>query len=201
MKTYEYAGGAIGPRSHPWTGAAGDMTARYLDLRAEPALVRTALEDFAPFASFLAVERFYAMLEWVNGPGSALESSDCAFTPPYPNDHADAPQALVCTGRVMLLFRELARNAAPGELAGLRLALHRALAPVDPTFTLGAIGTTLVPVRYLALGEGGAGVMGAQLLISFWAWGDAEREAMNALGRLMKHLARAVQDVGRAAVG
>ena len=47
--------------------------------------------------------------------------------------------------------------------------------------------------------ESGAGVMGAQLMISFWAWGDAEREAMNALGRLMKHLARAVQDVGRTA--
>jgi hypothetical protein len=196
MKTYEYGGGAVGERAHPWTDAVGDAAARYVDLKASPELIRTALEDFVPWSRYLAVERFYALLAWVNGPGSTIESSDCAFTPPQANDRPDHAKALVCTGRLMILFRELARNVVPGELAALTLALHRALAPVDPGFEFGAIGTTLVPVHYRELPP--AAAHGAQLMVSFWAWGDSETETMNHLGRLMKHLTRAVQDVVRA---
>jgi hypothetical protein len=124
-----------------------------------------------------------------------LESNDCAFTGPHPNPDVAVPKALQCSGRIMVLFRALERNTTEGQIEWLKLQLHQDLVGVDPNFRSGVIGTTIVPVRYLALPESGNQQLGSQLMISFWAWGDSEAENMVNLARLLKNLSQALRKV------
>jgi hypothetical protein len=196
MKTCEYSGEPFpSARSHPWTDAVTSSDFRYYDLRSSPALIRSSLEDFVPWSRFAAIDRFYGLLEWLNGPASLLESNDCAFTAPHPNENPQFPRRLECSGRVMILFRELACNLLPQALPGLTMALHNALAPADPSFELGVIGTTLVPVRYVTLPGPPNAQLGSQLMVSFWAWGSDEAEIMANLDRLVRNLSQALRDV------
>ena len=191
MKTCEYAGDPFTePRSHPWVDAVNGADYRYYDLTATPALIRSALEDFTPWARYSAVESFYNLLERLNHRGSVLESNDCAFTGPHLSAGTDGEKALECSGRVMILFRALASNTALG-VERLKNAIHAELVALDPGFRWGVIGTTIVPARYLALLDGEQ--LGAQLMISFWAWGDSEPDAMLNFGRLVKNLSQALR--------
>jgi hypothetical protein len=90
----------------------------------------------------------------------------------------------------MLLYRALEQNTLQTRVAWLKTALHGEL---DPKFVLGIVGTTLVPVRYLALPE--AAQLGQQLMLSFWAFGDSEVAAMQSLSRLFRNLSRALRGV------
>jgi hypothetical protein len=194
MQTCEYAGEAFTePRSHPWLGAADDPRAQYYDLTASPGLIRTALEDFRPWARYAAIETFYALLERMNHRSSLLESNDCAFSGPEASDEPTALRAVECAGRITILFRALEQNTLLGRVELLKNRLHAELAPNDPTFDGGMIGTTLVPARFLALPELDQQQLGFQLLISFWAWGDSEPAAMRNLARLLKNLTRALR--------
>lgn len=193
MKTYQYAGDSFRePRSHPWLGAVEDPASEYYDLTATPALIRSSLEDFLPWSRFSGVQSFYRMLEQLNHPKSALESNDCAFTGPHANDDMTIPKALQCCGRVMVLFRALEQNTDEARVAWLKNELHVELAQLDSAFQWGAIGTGLLPVRYLALPDGEA-QLGSQLMISFWAWGDHEADTMLNLARVIKNLTRALR--------
>jgi len=202
VKTCEYAGEVEGlARSHPWSGSSLDDAAQYLDLRAHPHLVRTALEDFVPWSRHMAVERFYGLLEWLNGPSLILESNDCAFSPPE-RDAGASPSSdaapIECSGRVMILFRDLDRNLAPGQWPAFVHALHRTLAVADPSFELGVIGTTLVPVAFRDLrGADGGPREGRQLLLSFWAWGHDEDACMANLSRVFANLEAALREASR----
>jgi hypothetical protein len=194
LKTCEYAGEPFAaPRSHPWVGAASDKASRYYDLTATPAHIRSSLEDFVPWARYAAVEAFYVLLERINHSKSLLESNDCAFTGPHPSESLATQKALECSGRVMVLFRELTRNTAGGQIETLKNELHLALAKLDPNFRSGVVGTTIVPVRYLALPEANDEQLGAQLMISFWAWGNSEDENMQNLSRLLRNLTNALR--------
>jgi hypothetical protein len=194
MKTYEYGGDVLElARSHPWTTTRTSPEHRYYDLKAEPARIRTSLEDVVPWARYPAAERLYALLEWLNGPTSPLESNDCALVGPAASESAEARGPLECSGRVMILFRDLARNVEGDDLRALTSALHHALARVDRVFSRGAIGTTLVPVDYLALPV--AARHGAQLMLSFWAWGRSEQECMASLERVLGHLDRELRAI------
>jgi hypothetical protein len=185
MQTFEYAGEPWRePRSHPWVDAVGDAAFRYYDLTATPALIRTSLEDFTPWAKYSAVEAFYVLLERLNHEGSLLESNDCAFTGPHASDGRG--KALECSGRLMVLFRALGWNT-PLHIEELSGAFHGELVALDPEFRWGAVGTTSVPTRYLALEA--SEQLGSQLMISFWAWGDSESDTMLNFGRLVKNLA------------
>ena len=195
MRTCQYAGTPFSePRSHPWTDSANDPDAHYHDLTASPALIRTALEDFRPFAGDPAIEAFYTLLGRLNQPGSTFESSDCAFTGPHPSeDEGSSGGRLVqCDGRLMLLFRSLPRNTTPGALESLEQRLHLALIGLDTRFRDGLIGTTLIPVRYLALPAAGDQQLGGQLMISFWAFGDSAAEVMHNLKRVVGNLSSAL---------
>ncbi|HWA71408.1 MAG TPA: hypothetical protein VG937_03720 [Polyangiaceae bacterium] len=194
MKTCEYAGEPLSePRSHPWTDAALASDARYYDFTRSPALIRSSLEDFAPFRSYPAIEDFYALLERINHPQSWLESNDCAFNGPGPNQSAQVPSAVECSGRLMLLYRALELNRLKAHVAWLRRALHEELAQLDPRFVTGVVGTTLIPVRYLALPL--EAQLGEQLMVSFWSFGDSEASAMQSLARIFKNLSRALRSV------
>jgi len=194
MKTYEYAGAPFSqPRSHPWTDVAGDPSARYYDFAACPQLIRTALEDFRPLERFPAIEEFYGLLERVNHQKSLLASNDCALSAPHPNAGNQVKAALECSGRLMLLYRDLAQNTRKNRVAWLKTAFHHQLSHLDPKFALGMIGTSLVPVRYLALPEDAQ--LGEQLMLSFWAFGDTEATTMQNLARLFKNLTQAARAV------
>ena len=196
MKTCEYAGVVFAePRSHPWVDTAGSPECRYYDLTSTPEHIRSSLEDFRPWSHYRAIEYFYLLLTALNQPESTLESNDCAFTGPQKNENPEFNKSLQCTGRVMLLFRKLERNTVQGEIESLTNQLHHYLANGDPDFRWGVIGTTIVPVRYLALSESNGRQLGTQLMISFWAWGNSEAETMLNLGTLLKNLARALRHV------
>ncbi len=197
MKTCEYAGPAFEePRSHPWSDTKGAANSRYYDLTASPEHIRSSLEDFKPWAHYPAIEAFYKLLERLNQESSVLESNDCAFEGPHGNQNRAVNKALECSGRVMVLFRALPRNTTKDDVPQLKNELHGALGALDPHFQSGVVGTTIVPVRYLRLPETGDRQLGKQLMISFWAWGNTEAEAMQNFGRLLKNLAQALRKVG-----
>ncbi len=194
MRTCEYDGPPLTvARSHPWTDAVASAAHRYYDLRATPSLIRTSLEDFVPWSRYGAILGFYSLLEWLNGDASPFETNDCAFTAPHANDQASVPQALMCSGRVMVLYRELRLNASAGDVAWLKDELHLAVAKLDVELHSGLVGTTIVPVRYLALPSGEQA--GQELMVSFWAWGDTEAELMENLERVVAGLFAALRHV------
>jgi hypothetical protein len=93
----------------------------------------------------------------------------------------------------MLLFRAIERNTA-GGIEQLKNQLHGELVRLDRRFEWSVIGTTLVPVRYLALAERD-GQLGSQLMISFWAWGGTEANTMTNLRRSFKNLSAALHSL------
>jgi hypothetical protein len=194
MKTHEYAGDVFTqPRSHPWVDTAGSPECRYYDLTSAPEHIRSSLEDFRPWSHYGAIEEFYLLLTALNHPKSILETNDCVFTGPETNENPGFLKSFQCTGRVMVLFRKLKRNTVQGEIEWLTNQLHLHLANLDPDFGWGVVGTTVVPVRYLALAESNGQQLGSQLMISFWGWGNSEAETMLNLGRLMKNLSQALR--------
>jgi hypothetical protein len=194
MKTCGYAGEPFSPpRSHPWQGSASDPSARYHDFTAAPQLIRSALEDFVPWARYGAIEAFYTLLERLNHEHGALESNDCAFVGPATNAQSSVAKDFACSGRVMLLFRALHRNIEQRPLPWLENLLQKELSAFDEPFSYGLVGTALVPTRYLSLAPWGDEQLGHQLMISFWAWGDDEGETMLNLARVFKNLSRALR--------
>jgi hypothetical protein len=199
MKTCQYDGAPFTePRSHPWTDSVSCADFRYVDLKAEPSRIRTALEDFVPWSHYAAIDDFYALVEWLNGPRSTLESNDCAFTGPYANDVPSFAKSLQCTGRIMVLFSRLEKNRSRPEIDSLENALHHRLGAIDPSFSWGMIGTTILPVRYVTLPVSEEQQLGYQLMVSFWAWGSLEAELMTNLGRVLRNLSQGLQVVGAA---
>lgn len=197
MQTVEYAGPPLPLRSHPWTDAVENSRFRYYDLIHSPELIRTALEDLLPWQHTAAIERFYTLLEWINASTGTFESNDCEFTGPQANPYPHVAATLVCSGRIMLLFRDLARNLPVAAMPKLAQRLHVALASKDPTFARGMVSTTIVPVRFLAVpsqpNNTTSAQLGSQLMISFWAWGDSDDETFSNLDRTLQNLAAALR--------
>lgn len=193
MQSCEYAGEAFAePRSHPWTDTIAPEAGRYFDLKALPELIRTELEDLVPWSHYAAITGLYKLLEDVNAQGSLLESNDCAFTGPETNEMPQFAKVLQCQGRVMILFRDLAKNLGERNVKTLEHAIHVLLSQRDQEFQWGMVGTTIMPVRYLRVPNHEGTQHGHQLMLSFWAWGDTEAELMQNLSRVVENLALAV---------
>ena len=182
------------PRAHPWTDAVSSPAHRYRDFKASPQLVRTSLEDFTPWDGHEAIETFYRLVEWLNAPRGGFESNDCEFTGPH-EDAARPPKSRECSGRLMILFRDLRLNLSHSLVKGLEHDLHVRLSGIDPAFEWGIVGTTIVRTRYLGLSGRGHGRLGYQLMLSFWAWGDDEAETMANLDRVLENLSLALHEV------
>jgi hypothetical protein len=185
MRTSTYSGPPLPTRSHPWTSATTDSTSRYYDLKQSPSLIRSALEDFVPWSDYPAIEGIFALLEWLNAGVGDYETNDCEFTGPMANEVVALDFPHMCSGRIMLLFRDLARNQSFDDVDHLSKQLHVALANIDPLFEAGVVATTIVPVHYRDLPEP---QLGWQLMVSFWAFGDGTQDSMSNLARLIANL-------------
>ena len=189
MKIYEHHDPqSLRCRSHPWTDSASDPTHRYYDFRTSPELIRSSLEDMQEWNTYPATETFYRLLEWLNGPKSVFESNDCAFSGATANPGTQSSQRLQCSGRLMILYRDLALNTAPAQIGWLTNAAAHALEQTDPTFESGAIGATIMSARFTALPGPPELQQGQQLMLSFWAWGEDEPEVMANLDRTFRNI-------------
>jgi hypothetical protein len=56
------------PRPHPWQASMYDRSAKFVDFLKRPDLIRSSLEDFLPYAAQPAIDRFFQLVEWMNGP-------------------------------------------------------------------------------------------------------------------------------------
>ena len=196
MQVYEHNDpDSLRPRAHPWTGGESDPAHKYYDFRARPELIRSSIEDLQQWSRYSATETFYRLLEWLNGPESALESNDCAFSGATANISTEFSKRLQCSGRLMILYRDLALNTAPEQMHWLTNATAHAVREIDPAFEWGAVGATITSVRFSTLPGPPERQRGQQLMLSFWAWGDDEPEVMTNLDRTFRNLTIALQQV------
>jgi hypothetical protein len=196
MKTYSHSDPELLiARSHPWNYALSDPSHVYYDLKMEPERIRTSLEDFVALGQNVATTAFYELIEWLNGPDSALESNDCGARPIHENRNTNFPKKFECTARLMILFRDLPLNLVDGNTVWLEDAVQRYLHNIDPEFEWSVVGTTLVPANYVTLELPESDQRGKQLLLSFWAWGDDDDEIWSNLGRTFANAQQALVEV------
>jgi hypothetical protein len=184
---------------HPYDGSTYSDEVRYYNFKKHPELIPEVLEDFRGWVQYEAVQTFYELLRWLNGEASTLESSDCAFMGPKPETNKRWEKALVVSGRLMILYRNLPLNLERQNMVMLNDAIHLYLRQTESRLTAqqASVGTTIVRTIYGAFNR-----LGYRLVISFWAWGDDDGEAMDNLDRLFKALLKclkaASEDIARA---
>jgi len=196
MKVYEHSDpDSLKPRSHPWIDAESNPAYRYYDFKTQPELIRSSLEDLQQWTSYPAIETFYRLLEWLNGPESIFESNDSAFNGAATTAGTPSSTPLQCSGRLMILYRNLVLNTSPEQMHRLTNATAQALSETDPLFEWGAIGATIMSAQFTTLPGPPERQHGQQLMLSFWAWGETEAEMMRHLDRIFHNLTVALQRV------
>ena len=190
------------PRLHPYAPGAPDQHG-YEDFKANPAAIRTVLEDYLPFGQQRAIQTFYAFLEWINGRDSYLETNDCVLRAPVENKDPTSHHAIKILGRVVILFRNLSDNASADNARWLCHQFMQKLEAIDPDFpsTSAVLGFTLNPAIQVALSKGSWLADGKSfdagpddpghalhLAATFWVFGDTEADAFQNLDRLFKNL-------------
>lgn len=196
MKVYEHSDpGSLKLRSHPWIDAESDPAYRYYDFKTRPELIRSSLEDLQPWNAYPAIETFYRLLEWLNGSESIFESNDSAFSGATATTGTPSSKPLQCSGRVMILYRNLALNTSLEQVHRLANATAQTLSETDPLFECGAVGATIISARFTTLPGPPERQRGQQLMLSFWAWGETEPEVMRHLDRIFHNLTGALHSV------
>lgn len=153
-----------------------DESSIYMDFKQQPELIRSALEDLLPFQQWEFVEQFYRLIEWVNGANSLLESNDCVFNAVEDNSDQQYLYAKKCSGRLMILFREIPENCQDKSIDWLMNNIQSMASSMKPSFKAGAIGLSKSPTCYLALGDKpDTGGMGYQVTLNFFAYGEDEQ--------------------------
>lgn len=188
------------PRMHPYISKrAGE--AGFIDFKREPERIAHVLEDFVKFSHKPAIQTFYGLLAWLNGPESILESCDCALRGPevHGRDHASRP--LCAHGRLMLMYRNPLANCDE-RIDLLYDTLGDELNAIDPQLKRdqAAVSFALSPVLYkgLSLGcEDEDGFIlaapndpgrGHHVLLQFQAFGNDTEEAFRHLDRVFQNL-------------
>lgn len=173
-------------RSHPWRDMVADERCVYMDFKAQPHLIRSALEDLLPFKKWDFVEQFYTLIEWVNSPSSLLESNDCVFNAVEDNPDQQYPYAKKCSARLMILFRDIPENCQQKSLDWLMSNILSLVAAMKPSFKAGVIGLAQSPTCYLALGDKlDTGGMGHQVTLNFFAYGQNEQECYDSMKEVL----------------
>lgn len=196
----EYAEG----RLHPYGADALGLHA-YIDFKACPEKIPSSLEDFLPFSDRPAVQTFYEMLAYINGPDSHLESVDCAFRGPAAHSDSNSTLALVGYGRVFIMYRDLKFNCREECYQWLCGKLMEELGLNDPDFSAGegvvafslneALHVDISDGVWLPTGEFDAAVddrgMGCHTMLTFWAYGNSEDEVFSNLNRVFENIVQA----------
>jgi hypothetical protein len=181
-------------RQHPWIASECDPNGRYYDFKTHPELIETSLEDFLPYADRAAIQHFFRMMRWLNGPHSILESNDCKLKPLEPNGTPNiTPAGLQITGRLAVFFRDLQFNTQQGAVVWLCGQIKRQVEREDTDKPFGCIGYALWPHDFMELKEKGLPIRGHAVCLRFWSWGDDERKVFKNLDRTFKALERALR--------
>ena len=126
---------------------------------------------------------------------SQLETNDCAFRSPAPQQDPNSDLALSAHGRVFILYRNLLLNSSEEHSDWICPRLMKILAEINPEFTArqGVVAFTLNPALQLALSKakplpnGFFDVaandpgFGKHLMLSFWGYGNDEDEVFQNL--------------------
>lgn len=207
-------------RHHPWTVSDENPEFKYHDFKEYPELIRKILEDFKLWEIYRAIQLFYEMLEWLNGPESVFETSDCRFAGMAPNTQKDKwNKELACHGALVILFRDLKYNLSEDSrawhqqiatnpqallqpnkyLMELAKRSEQFITRTKPTFHWGSIAPYFYNVYYVNGTEDDRDKFGYQLVYRFWAWGNTEEEIMDHLEIVFDALFRCVKRLSREA--
>ena len=174
------------PRVHPWSRSETDESVVYVDFKSRPDLIRTSLQDFVCFDNEPFVERFYSLLEWLNGPSSLFESNDCAFRGMVENTDEQFPFARKCHGRLMILFRDIAENCQPRSIGWLMQNLEVSIQSINPSFRSGAVGLSRAKTHYKGLtNDPKMAVKGEQVLLSLFAYGKSDSKSFESMEKVI----------------
>ena len=170
---------------HPYTGGTYSNEVHYYDFKKNPDLIPNVLEDFVGWNNQPAIQQFYSILRWLNGPESLLESNDCAFMGPHEETDPKRPKKIVVSGRLMIFYRDISLNFSRDNVEMMRTAVQHFLGQLAPELDLeqASVGVSTCSVVYSHFNRGGC-----RLMISFWAWGNDDQEAFDNLYRLFKAL-------------
>jgi len=186
------------PRAHPWSRAESNENEVYIDFKAHPKKIRTTLEDLIPFNRKTFANKFYELLEWLNGKSSNIESNDCAFVGASENIDAQFPYKIRCSGRLMVLFRDIERNCYRQDIDWLMISAEKTIQAINPSFKAGAIGLSRVPAIYKELGNSStSGALGEQVMFSLFAYGKNANQCYKHMEKVVLCLHRALEIMNR----
>lgn len=197
-------------RLHPYD-PGGAQQSGYVDFKVEPEKIPTVLEDFLPYSHYPAVQTFYMLLKYINGPSSFLESCDCALRPPASHSDSNSSLPLSVHGRLFLMYREEGLNCSKEHAEWLCGKLMSILKEIDPELTANeaVIGFTLNPVLHTAISNGewradgsfeceeSDPAHGLHTMLSFWGYGNDEVHAFANLARLFKNIEQGCIELNR----
>ena len=180
-------------RQHPWTASVTNADWKYYDLKAQPELIRTVLEDFTPWNRYAAIVRFYELLEWLNGSESQFESNDCGLRPPR-IDPAPPPMIpfespVVVHGRLSILYRALEYNCRSDTVGWLQSTLMSRLKNGVPNFPV-VLFVGHWPHFFTEIDK-----EGDVMALRFWAWGESDEMAMENLAAFYTLLTQCLQAI------
>ncbi len=188
-------------RLHPYAprdvGQSG-----YVDFKTEPERISSTLEDFIPHSHHPAIQTFYNLLKYINGPSSFLETCDCALRPPVSHSDKNSNLPMSVHGRLFLMYRDERLNCSPQHSDWLCKSLMSILSRIDPMLTANeaVIGFTLNPALHTAISNGNwlpdgsfecddnDPAHGAHTMLSFWAYGNDAAHSFENLDRLFKNI-------------
>uniref|UniRef100_UPI0036DC14A2 hypothetical protein n=1 Tax=Photorhabdus sp. RM322S TaxID=3342825 RepID=UPI0036DC14A2 len=162
-----------GRRTQPWNKTENAIRdGQYYDLRQNPELIETSLEDFYPYSDQPAVQTFYSMLKWINSNDSCLESTDCLLSgEPIQNVRA---KLFSCsheiTGRFEFFIREYELNTSKDTIGWVYDKLSLYLQIERPNFRKGSFRIAPLVTDYIT--PAGDKLKGYRFCIYFQAYGD-----------------------------
>lgn len=180
------------PRRQPYRRVRHDDRGQYYDFKLQPHLIETSLEDFTPHALNDGVQRFYDLLRHINRPDGPFETTDCGLSQRlHVSSNSPFPEkAGWIGGRVMLMWRDMAKNCRGQPVAWLKDQLLRQFKRYRQRHNY--IGFVLgpFPTVFEVTGE-----RGYQIDIEFAMWGDTYEEALERFPEVVTVLDRAIRRI------
>lgn len=177
-------------RAHPWTISEHDLRGKYVDFKVHPHLIEATLEDFSEFSSQLGVQNFYDLVRALNVTNGSLETNDCGLRPPKTHSDSNSDKSLVVMARLCLFYRQNAYNILESATEWLQQAFRSGLQKVDPQFSAkeAVVGLTLQPTAFIDLPNETEALLGQELMLTFWAYGNDADEAFTNFGRAIRNV-------------